>query len=304
MVWLDSTLLSTSVGSSFSFSFDFGGWWLLVPFIGLTAFLVAIQLIHSSIRQEAEASSDFKLESDLQQAITRSKDGQWASTWKAPSLPASVIASIWTGRFVRSTVPISSNRGQGSSPRWFTWNYRREAPYIVAAAFLSLRDAGLIRMFLEPGGKLVGTFHQVRVQRTDLAVSVAEMPMIEGGLLQACEAFPGKRFGKTMTPSAMQVVIEWIHHSKSSPFQWVLDLAVEQSRMLGLREPHTKSQAGFGRRRGAKPIYSIEHLAASDDQVVACVSRWREFATSEPDLQQRLLTEVAFGISGRSTSDG
>jgi hypothetical protein len=295
--WLDGTLLSTSAGSSFSFSFDFGGWWLLVPFVGLTAFLVAIQLIHSSIRQETAASSDFKLETDLQQAIARSKDGQWASTWKAPMLPASVIASIWTGRFLSSTPPVGSNRNQGSSPRWFTWNYRREAPYIVAAAFLSLRDAGLIRMFLEPGGRLVGTFHQVRVERTDLDVSVAEMPMIEGGLLQACEAFLGKRFSKTRTPSAMQVVIEWIHHSQNAPFQWVLDVAVEQSRALGLCGPGIKN-----RRRGAKPIYSIEHLAACDDQVVACVSRWRAFATFEPDIQQRLLTEVAFGIRGRTTS--
>jgi hypothetical protein len=59
-----------------------------------------VTLTHSRNKEAAGARSDLKLESDLQQEISRSKASQSASNWAAPKLPASIIASIWTDRFV------------------------------------------------------------------------------------------------------------------------------------------------------------------------------------------------------------
>jgi len=290
-----------------SWSFSIGAWagWLclLLP-VGL---IILVTSTRSRNKGAAEARAGFKFESDLQQEISRSKASQSVSSWAPPRLPASVIASIWTDRFIASSTQQSvETRRYASMLAMTSWNFNREAPYIVAAAFLSLRDAGLIRISMEPRGKFFDPFHQVRVEPTDLALSRSDLPAIEGGLLSASLAFSIKRFGKSTEPAAHSVVREWIHQTQNRPSRWVVKVAIQQGRKLGLYEPIVDKRGGirklFG--GGPKPVYSIQHLAACDDQVVACVERWREFGANEPELQQRLISEVAFGIQGRQSTGG
>ena len=263
----------------------------------LTAVIVFVLFVRSSSRRAAEAGSDLKFESDLQHEISRSKTGQTVSTWTAPKLPASVIAAIWTHRFIgHPTQPPTETQRYESSLQRMTWSYGREAPYIVANAFLSLRDAGLVGMSLKPRGKFVDSFHRVRVGRTEQPLPSAEMPAVEGGLLLACMDLAHKRFLKSDQPSAYAVVREWMG-GQSNPYKWVLDSATYQGRQLGLYEPTIK-------KREKHPAFSIEHLAACEDQVIACVNRWEQFGVTETDLQQRLITECSFGIAGTGSSGG
>jgi hypothetical protein len=295
----------TAFSYSGTWSFSIGAWagWLCLAIpIGLT---ILVTRSHSRNKEAAEARSDWKLESDLQQEIARSKPSQWAPNWAAPKLPASIIASIWTDRFVaNSTQQGVEMRRLASTLGMMTWNFRRAAPYIVAAAFLSLRDAGFIRLSMEPRGILLDSFKRVRVEPTDLAVSRFDLPTVEGGLLLASLAFSDKRFGKSTEPAAYSVVREWIHSTQSHPSRWVVEVAVQQGRELELYEPMVDKRGRFRKLFGGgpKPVYSMQHLAACENQVVACVARWREFGANEPELQQRLITEVAFGIQGRQAT--
>jgi hypothetical protein len=190
--------------------------------------------------------------------------------------------------------------------RMTNWNFDPAAPYIAAAAFLSLRDAGLVRMSMRPSGKVIGSFQRVRVEPTDLARSRSDLPAVEGGLLMASLAFADKRFGRSTEPAAYSVVREWIHTTQNRPTRWVVEVAVWQGRELGLYEPIVDTRGRFRKLFGGgpKPVYSIQHLAACEDQVVACVARWAEFGANEPELQQLLITEVAFGIRGRQGVEG
>jgi hypothetical protein len=290
---------------SANWSFSIGAWagWLClaVP-IGL---IILVMRSHSKTKEAAEARSDLKLESDLQQEISRSKASQWAPNWTAPKLPASIIASIWTDRFVaNSTQQAVEMRRYASTLRMMTWNFSRAAPYIVAAAFLSLRDAGFIRLSMEPRGMVLDSFKRVRVEPTELAVSRVDLPTVEGGLLLASLAFSHKRFGKSTEPAAYSVVGEWINTTQNHPSGWVVEVAVQQGRQLDLYEPIVDKRGRFRKLFGGgpKPVYSMQHLAACENQVAACVARWREFGANEPELQQRLITEVAFGIQGRQAT--
>jgi len=294
-----------SYSSTWSFSIGaWAGWLCLALPVGLIILVIAT---HSRNKGAAEARSSFRLETDLQQEISRSKASQWTSTWEAPRLPASVMGSIWTDRFVASsTQQFAETRRYASMLGMTTWNFNGAAPYIVAAAFLSLRDAGLIRISIAPRGVLFDSFQRVRIEPTDLALSRPDLAAVEGGLLSASLAFSDKRFGKSTEPSAYSVVREWIHVTQNRPSRWVVEVAIQQGRELGLYEPVVDKRSGIRKRfgRGPKPVYAIQHLAACDDQVVACVERWREFGANEPELQQRLITEVAFGIQGRQTTGG
>src|SRR5713101_8349222 len=70
--------------------------------------------------------------------------------------------------------------------------------------------------------------------------------------------------------------------------------------------PMVDDRGGFQKMFGGspQPVYAIPHLAACENQVVACVSRWQEFGVNEPELQQRLIAEVAFGTYARQASGG
>ena len=114
----------------------------------------------------------------------------------------------------------------------------------------------------------------------------------------ACDEMAHKTFGKTTTPGAAQLVMELLHGGHNDPFQWVIDLAVHNGSQLGLYAPATVKRRGL---RGDKPVYSLEHLAASDDQVVAFTTRWREFEVNDPKLLERLLAEAAYAISSRGS---
>lgn len=285
-----------------NFSIELNPVWI---FVALTAFLVFISNNRSKDRRVAQARSDLKLEGDLQQAIAKSRQSVWASTWTAPKLPSSVAASIWTGRFIgTSTQPPTATQRYASSLERMTWGYHRAAPYIVATAFLSLRDAGLIQMSIEPRGKILDSFHRVHIERTDLDFTRSNLATVEGGLLLAVLDLAHKRFRKTTDPSAYSVVTEWIHQSRSHPFQWVVDVAVQQGRELGLYEPASQKRGLFGRWIKEKPVYSIDHLAACDGQALASAARWQEFELKERELAQTLLTEVGFGISARQERSG
>jgi hypothetical protein len=274
-------------------------------FIALTTFLVFVSMNNSKARRVAQARSDLKLEGDLQQAIAKSRQSQWAPTWTAPKLPASVIASIWTGRFVNSSaLPPTKTQRYASSLERMTFGYQRAAPYIVAAAFLSLRDAGLIQMSIEPRGKILDSFHRVHIERTDLDFTGSNLAAVESGLLLAVLDLAHKRFRKTTEPSAYSVVTEWIHRNQSHPFQWVVAVAVQQGRDLGLYEPARQKGGLFGRWIKEKPVYSIDHLAACEEQAVASANRWNQFEFSERELAQTLLTEVGFAIVGRQDRGG
>jgi hypothetical protein len=292
-----------AVTYSTSWNISIGPWagWLCLALP--VALIVLVSVNHSKNRQAAEANSDLKFEGDLQREMARSKASQLPSTWTAPKLPPSVIASIWTDRFIsRSTQSRTETQRYETPLRMMTWDYLREAPYIVAVAFLSLRDAGLIRMFVEPRGKVFKSFQRVSIERTDLALSRFDLGAVESGLLLACLDLANRRFRKTTQPAVYSVVREWILRTQDHPFQWVVGVAVEQGRDLGLYEPAIKKRAWYGKMVADKPVCKLEHLAASDDQAVECAARWQEFAASEPELQQTLLTEVAFGISARQAS--
>jgi hypothetical protein len=289
------------VGNDCSYSFSINGAWCLVPIVLLVIF---ITWVRSRNTTAFDMTADLKLESDLQREIAKTKDSQWAPTWIAPKLPSSVIASIWTNRFVhRSTAPPSKMQRYGTTLRGQTGDYGRAAPYIVGAALLSLRDAGLINISVDPHGKFLDSFQRVRVERTDMALSTANMPAVEGGLLLAVLDIAHKRFGGDTQPAAYSVVREWMQHSSSNPSKWVAEVAVQQGRELGLYEPVTQKRAWYGKMVDDQPVYSLEHLAACDDQAVACAARWHEFEASEPDLG-RLVTEIAFAIESRRERSG
>jgi hypothetical protein len=279
--------------------FDFGCIVLVAIFIGVGVLITAN---HSKQVGFAQQQSDLKLEGDLQLAKSRSKVTEWASNWKPPELPSSVIAAIWSNRFIDSpTQDASKLRGHEIMLKMISWDYQREAPYVVVAAFLSLRDAGLIKMFVAPHGGLIDPLNRVKVERTDLPLASTDMPAVEGGLLLACMDLAHKRFGKSKQPAAYTVVREWIHQAMDHPYIWVRGVAIQQGRELGLVEPVVKKR-GFGKLSGESPlVYSIEHLAACEDQVVASVARWQEFALKEPELRTMLIMEVADGISACHT---
>ena len=219
-----------------------------------------------------------------------------SGAWSAPKLPYSVIASIWTGRLAAVPTPPAPGVGRSRKPSlaWATWNYRREAPYIIAAAFLSLRDDGLLRILFEPDVPVVNSLHRVWVERTDLASEFSHMPLVEGGLLMACEEVAKKRLGKSDTPGVTTVIRQFIRVSQDDVFKWVVGVARLQAEQLGLYQPSSG--------RSSKSIYWLEHLVACDDQVAACLLRWREFSAQEPELKQQLLVEAEFGIRGRQST--
>jgi len=286
---------------SFSGTFTInGGWLCLAPFV----FVLLISWARSQSQKTIDASADLELESDLQREIARTKASDWAPTWTAPKLPSSVIASIWTNRFVhRSPEPTSKIQRYGTALRGMTGAYGRAAPYIVGAALLSLRDAGLIAISVDPRGKVFDSFQRVRIERTDMALSSVDMPAVEGGLLLAVLDLAQRRFRKETQPAAYRVVTEWIHRSQSNPAKWVVQAAVQEGRKLGLYEPGIKVRAWYGKMVDDNPVYSLEHLAACDGQAVACAARWHEFEAEEPEMG-RLVTEVAFAIEGRRERGG
>jgi hypothetical protein len=120
------------------------------------------------------------------------------------------------------------------------------------------------------------------------------MPLVEGGLLMACEELANKRFGKSDTPGVTAVIRQFIRNNQSDVFKWVVGAARLQAEQLGLYQPSSD--------RSRKPVYWLEHLAACDDQVAACVARWSEFSAQEPELKQQLLVEAEFGIRARQTN--
>lgn len=284
---------------TWTFSLNWLGWFCLALPI---AVILLVVLTHSRNRAATETRSASKLDSDLQQEIAKSKASEFPSSWVPPRLPASIIASIWTHRFFAGTTQqFVETRRYASMLATVTWNFNRAAPIIIAAAFMSLRDAGLILMSIEPRGMILDSFQRIRIEPTDLARSSSELPAIEGGLLYASLAFSEKRFGKSTEPPASLVVRDWIHKTQNRPSRWVVEVAINEGGKLGLYEPVVDERSRFLKLFGGgpKPVYSIPHLAACEDQAVACVSRWREFGDNEPELQQRLITEVAFGIDAR-----
>lgn len=291
--------------SALNCTFYVGGAGMLVAFGVAAMFIVFITQNHSRGVGAVQASSDLRLEGDLHKAIAMSAESQWAPTWTAPRLPASVIASIWTGRFIDdSGQPQTKTQRYASMLGRMTWGYQRAAPYIAAAGFLSLRDAGLITLSIEPEGKFLGSFKRVWLARTDLPFAGLNLGAVESGLLLACLDLAHKRFGKDEQPAAFSVVAEWIHTSQTNPFKWVVAVAVKEGRELGLYEPAIKKRNWYGWLVEGKPVYSVEHLAACEDQAVARAARWHEFETNEKELAQTMLTEVGFGIRARRQSGG
>jgi hypothetical protein len=290
-----------SFGDNCNSSWSFDTVWL---FPAVLVFAIVITWVRSSNTTAVDTIGDLKLESDLQREIARTTDSQWAPTWTAPKLPSSVIASIWTNRFVnRSTQPPSKIQRYASTLRSMTGDYGRAAPYIIGAALLSLRDAGLINISVDPRGKVLDSFHRVRVERTDMALPTVDMPAVEGGLLLAVLDLAHKRFRKEDQPAASSVVTEWIHQNQSNPSKWVAEVALQQGRELGLYEPVIKKRAWYGKMVDDKPVYWVEHLAACDDQAVACAARWHDFEAAEQEVG-RLVTEVAFAVESRRERSG
>ena len=282
-------------------SYSIDGSWILVAVLVVA---IVITVARSNNRTAVDSIADQKLESDLQQEIARTKDSQWAPTWTAPKLPSSVIASIWTNRFVhRSPHPPSKMQRYASTLRTMTGDYGRAAPYIIGAAFLSLRDAGLINISVDPRGKVLDSFHRVRVERTDMALPTVDMPAVEGGLLLAVLDLAHRRFRKEAQPAAFSVVTEWIHQNEANPSKWVAGVALQQGRELGLYEPVIKKRAWYGKMVDDKPVYSVEHLAACDDQALVCAARWHDFEEGEPEVG-RLVTEVSFAVESRRERSG
>jgi hypothetical protein len=288
-------------GTNCPSSYSIDGSWTLVAVLVL---VIVITLARSNNRTAVDSIADQKLESALQLEIARTKDTQWAPTWTAPKLPSSVIASIWTNRFVHgSAQPPSKIQRYASTLRRLTGDYGRAAPYIIGAAFLSLRDAGLINFYVDPPGKVLDSFHRVRVERTDMPLPSVNMPAVEGGLLLAVLDLAHKRFRKEAQPAAFSVVTEWIHQNQSNPSRWVAEVALQQGRELGLYEPMIKKRAWYGKMVDDKPVYSVEHLAACDDQAVACAARWHDFEAGEPEVG-RLVTEIGFAVESRRERTG
>jgi hypothetical protein len=294
-------------------AFDYSGTWTisLGPWAGWLCLAVPVAIIvlvlagNSKNRQAAENTSDLKFEEDLKREIDRSKASPSPSTWNAPTLPSSVIASIWTQRFTISPArPPSEIQRYGSMLRRVTWDYRREAPLIVAVAILSLSDAGLIRMAIKPYSKHLNSLQRITVERTEQPLSTSDLPAIEGGLLLACLDLGHRRFRKVEQPSIFTLVGEWFHGTSDHPFQWVVEVAIQNGREVGLYQPVTKKRAWYGRMVEDRPVYALDHLAACEDQAAACVARWQQFAANERDLQQTLLGEVAFALSRRTTARG
>lgn len=208
------------------------------------------------------------------------------------------MAGIWTYRLGSTKSVYGPGRDPGAMARTMDWNFRRDTPFIVAAALLSLRDAGLIRMFVKPSWNALD---RVRIERTEVAASFPELPLVEGGLLMACEDLARKRFGKTSSPGAGALVREFTRSVGDDPSKWVAGLAVHNGRTLGLYAPEVK-RGGFSKAfRKDRPVYVLERLAACEDQAVAFASRWQEFATAEPELEQRLIAEVTFAVQSRSS---
>ncbi len=104
----------------------------------------------------------------------------------------------------------------------------------MAAAFLSLRDVGLIRIFIRPERKVIGSLNRVWIERSDLAAEFSHMPLVEGGLLMACEELAHKRFGKSDTPGVTAVIQQLTRNSQDDVFKWVEGLARLQAEQLGL----------------------------------------------------------------------
>jgi hypothetical protein len=129
------------------------------------------------------------------------------------------------------------------------------------------------------------------------------MPAVEGGLLLAVLDLAHKRFRKEAQPAAFSVVTEWIHKSQANPSKWVAEVALQQGRELGLYEPVIKKRAWYGKMVDNKPVYAIEHLAACDDQAIACATRWHQFEAGEPEVG-RLATEVGFAVESRRERSG
>ena len=297
----DFPLVPISFGNDCSSSFSFNSGWI---FVVVLVFAVIVTLARSNNRTALDTVADLKLETDLQLEIARTKDSRWTPTWTAPRLPSSVIASIWTNRFVQSaSQPPSKIQRYASTLRTMTGDDGRAAPYIIGAAFLSLRDAGLIDISVDPRGKVLDSFHRVRVERTDVALPTVDMPAVEGGLLLAVLDIAHRRFRKEAQPAAFSVVTEWIHNSQANPAKWVAEVALQQGRELGLYEPVTKKRSWYGKMVDDKPVYSIEHLAACDDQAIACANRWHQFEAGEPEVG-RLATEVGFAVESRRERSG
>jgi hypothetical protein len=280
-----------------TWSFDFG--WLMGPLCGcplvlLVGFAFFLMRRHSRNREVTAARSGSLLESDLQPVIARMKSGESTPGWTPPKLPYSVMACIWTHRLIDSSSEsvYGSGRNYVSTLRVTNWQYRDDSVYIIVAALLSLRDAGLITIQAKETNRFMA-LSAIRIARTDAAVNFPELPLVEGGLLMACEDLATRRFFKTTAPSTQRVLRHFVRDGSSNHYQWVAELAAQQACQLDLCEP-----APGGRR--AKRVYSLEHLAACDEQVVAFVARWREFATNEPDIQQRLFTETAFSLRSPS----
>jgi hypothetical protein len=202
-----------------------------------------------------------------------------------------------------STAPPSYMQQLATSYIRMVRDFRPEPPYIVAVAFLSLRDMGLIRIAAAPPGGFLNSLSKVWIERTDLALPNFGLPAVEAGLLLACNALGHKRLGRTTKPSAFSVIKKWKNSKGTNynPYRWVLGVAIRQGIELGLYEPVIKKHDGVRRRFDEKPAYSMEHLAACEDQVVACVARWQDFGASEPELQDRLLTEVTCAIDNPNT---
>src|SRR5260370_38492113 len=102
-----------------------------------------------------------------------------------------------------------------------SWNFNRAALYITSVAFMSLRDAGLIRISMD-------SLQRVLIEPTDLARSTSDLPPVEGGLLSAGLAFSGKRFGKDAEPAANAVVREWVHRKQNQRWGWGVRTARRQ----------------------------------------------------------------------------
>lgn len=262
--------------------------------LAIVVALVAFVLTRPANRQAAAARSGSQLEIALTQAVAQLKSSGSAPIWTPPLLPYSVMACVWTQRLIgRAGESVyGANRDYTSSLRLFNWQYRADTPYIIAAALLSLRDSGLITISLRQTSPF-NALSALHFERTDVAVPSGDPPLVEAGLLTACEDLALNGFFKTTTPGTQRLVREFVKHGSGNSFKWVFRLAVHQARQLGLCEPSRKP-------RDDKPAYSLEHLAACDEQVVAFAARWREFATNEPEIQQRLLTEAAFALRSGS----
>lgn len=268
----------------------------MVP-LALASAAVAFWLTRPGSRAAARVQAGRQFESALVAAVAQLGSRTSAPSWAAPRLPYSVMACVWSHRLGGSEAHsvYGANRDYVATLRAVNWQYRPDSPYIIAAALLSLRDAGLITISVDAHSNAFNALSAVRVERTGLAVTFADLALVEGGLLMACEDLARKRFFKTTAPGIHQLVREFVKVGSNDSYKWVAGLALHQARDLGLFEPAAP-------KGGGKPSYWLEHLALCDEQVVAFARRWTEFATKEPEIEQRLLTEAAFAL--RTSSGG